>query len=79
MSIRSRKLFGFTSVVLAMFVLAACSNSDDGGGSGENASGGPCTPADSPVINFAAYSTPREVYGKIIPAFQSLWKDEHDG
>ena len=35
MSIRSRKLFGFTSVVLAMFVLAACSNSD-GGGSGES-------------------------------------------
>ena len=26
-----------------------------------------------------AYSTPREVYGKIIPAFQSKWKEEHDG
>jgi sulfate transport system substrate-binding protein len=78
MSIRSRKLFGFTSVVLAMFVLAACSNSDDGGGSGESASGGACTPADVPVINFAAYSTPREVYGKIIPEFVSFWKEGHD-
>ena len=79
MSIRSRKLFGFTSIVLAIFVLAACSNSDDGGsGESASASGGACTPADSPVINFAAYSTPREVYGKIIPAFQSLWKEEHD-
>ena len=27
---------------------------------------------------FAAYSTPREVYGKIISAFQTLWKAEHD-
>lgn len=34
--------------------------------------------ADSPVITFAAYSTPREVYGKIISAFQTKWKEEHD-
>jgi sulfate transport system substrate-binding protein len=40
---------------------------------------GPCVQADSPVITFAAYSTPREVYGKIISAFQTKWKDEHDG
>jgi sulfate/thiosulfate-binding protein len=81
MSIRNRKLFGFTSVMLAVFVLAACSNDNSGGSDdgGTSASGGACTPADSPVISFAAYSTPREVYGKIIPAFQSLWKDEHDG
>jgi sulfate/thiosulfate transport system substrate-binding protein len=76
--IRTRKLFGVTSVLVAVLVLAACSN--DAGGSGTSASGGgSCTPADSPVLNFAAYSTPREVYGKIIPAFQSLWKEEHDG
>jgi sulfate transport system substrate-binding protein len=31
------------------------------------------------VITFAAYSTPREVYGKIIPAFQAKWKEEHNG
>ena len=80
MSIRVRKLFSFTSVVLAVLVLAACSNNDgDGTSASASASGsGECTPADSPVINFAAYSTPREVYGKIIPAFQSLWKEEHD-
>src|SRR6185295_9300374 len=27
----------------------------------------------------AAYSTPREAYGKLISAFKSTWKDEHDG
>jgi sulfate transport system substrate-binding protein len=32
-----------------------------------------------PTISFAAYSTPREAYGKIISAFKSAWKDEHDG
>ena len=40
--------------------------------------GGECTPAETPVINFAAYSTPREVYGKIIPAFVSQWKEDHN-
>jgi sulfate transport system substrate-binding protein len=67
------------SVALALVpvaILAACS-SDAGGG--ENAtSAGECTPAETPVINFAAYSTPREAYGKIIPAFVSKWKEEHD-
>ena len=60
-------------VVLGTF-LASCSNADADQGQG----GGPCTMADTPVISFAAYSTPREAYGKIIPAFQSLWKEEHD-
>lgn len=78
MSTRIRKLFGSTSVLLAVLMLAACSSSDGGSNASTSASGN-CTPADSPVISFAAYSTPREVYGKIIPAFQSLWKDEHDG
>jgi sulfate/thiosulfate transport system substrate-binding protein len=40
---------------------------------------GACTPAKTPVITFAAYSTPREVYGKIIPAFQAKWKEDHAG
>jgi sulfate transport system substrate-binding protein len=39
---------------------------------------GSCKPAKSPVITFAAYSTPREVYGKIIPAFQAQWKKDHN-
>ncbi len=39
---------------------------------------GECTPAETPVINFAAYSTPREVYGKIIPEFVSQWKEDHN-
>lgn len=65
---------------LAVFALtaAACSKSGGGASAGGSAGGG-CTQPENPVINFAAYSTPREVYGKIIPAFQSMWKDEHDG
>ena len=33
---------------------------------------------ETPVISFAAYSTPREAYGKIISAFKTAWKEEHD-
>jgi sulfate/thiosulfate-binding protein len=72
---------GARSVALAAvlaIVTTACS-SDSGDGADPSASGGACTPADTPVITFAAYSTPREVYGKIISAFQTKWKDEHDG
>jgi sulfate/thiosulfate-binding protein len=49
------------------------------GKSGATTSSGPCTPPKSPQITFAAYSTPREVYGKIIPAFQAKWKQDHNG
>ena len=69
------------SLVLALVpltILAACSSDSGGGDIESSAAGGPCTPADTPVINFAAYSTPREAYGKIIPAFVSKWKEEHD-
>jgi sulfate transport system substrate-binding protein len=48
-------------------------------GSSTASTGANCTPAKSPVITFAAYSTPREVYGKIIPAFQAKWKADHNG
>jgi sulfate transport system substrate-binding protein len=60
-------------------VFAACSTQASGGENpvGSTVAGG-CTPADTPVINFAAYSTPREAYGQIIPAFASKWKEEHD-
>ena len=66
-----------TLVPVAIF--AACSANATGGenSDGGTAAGG-CTPAETPVINFAAYSTPREAYGQIIPAFVSKWKEEHD-
>ena len=59
----------------AVTIFAACSSAE--GGEGTTASG-PCEPAETPVINFAAYSTPREAYGKIIPAFVSQWKEDHN-
>src|ERR687895_2576732 len=40
--------------------------------------GGDCQPPETPTLTLAAYSTPREVYGKIIPAFQEKWKKEHN-
>jgi sulfate/thiosulfate transport system substrate-binding protein len=42
------------------------------------ASGAACTPPANPVLTLAAYSTPREAYGKIIPAFQAKWKADHN-
>ncbi len=64
--------------VLALTLVAAACGSDDGGGSGDEATttGQGCTPADTQVITFAAYSTPREVYGKIISEFTSAWKEK---
>src|SRR5438552_4712087 len=66
-----RKLTG-VALVAVLLAASAC-------GSSGAATGGKCTPAKSPVITFAAYSTPREVYGKIIPAFQAKWKADHNG
>jgi sulfate/thiosulfate transport system substrate-binding protein len=69
------------SVAIALVpltILAACSSGDGGSDPATSAAGGQCEPAETPVINFAAYSTPREAYGKIIPAFVSKWKEEHD-
>lgn len=57
-------------------VLAAACGTGTAGTDG-NAVPGECTPPETPVITFAAYSTPREVYGKIISAFQTQWKEDH--
>ena len=62
-------------IATAAIALAACS----GPSSSTTASGGgSCTSSQTPVLTLAAYSTPREAYGKIIPAFQAKWKEEHD-
>lgn len=55
---------------------AACSADTSSKAGGDSAAG--CSPSDVPTLTLAAYSTPREVYGKIIPAFQTLWKEEHN-
>jgi sulfate/thiosulfate-binding protein len=56
-----------------VFALSACG--DGTAGAGAECSGLP----DQPVLSLAAYSTPREAYGKIISEFKATWKDEHDG
>jgi sulfate/thiosulfate-binding protein len=72
---RGRANVGALAASLALLAGVACSNS--GASPGKNASG-KCVPAKTPVVTLAAYSTPREVYGKIIPAFQAKWKEEHN-
>ncbi len=67
-----RKTAGVALFGVLLLAASACENSTA-------ATGAKCTPAKSPVITFAAYSTPREVYGKIIPAFQATWKADHNG
>lgn len=67
------------ALIAALGLLAsACGNDPADAGEDGAAANGDCTPAETPVITFAAYSTPREVYGKIIAAFQTKWKEEHD-
>jgi len=76
---RARRLGVRLLVATAAFsvVATACGGSSSDGSANPSASG-PCTMAETPVLTFAAYSTPREVYGKIISAFQSKWKEEHN-
>jgi sulfate/thiosulfate transport system substrate-binding protein len=74
MSLRFSKVRSFALALPVVLLAVACGSSPTAA-----SGGGPCTPAETPVISFAAYSTPREVYGKIISAFQSKWKDEHEG
>jgi sulfate/thiosulfate-binding protein len=69
---KSRRLLG--AVAVAGLVAAACG----GNGTTPTSASGDCELPEVPTITFAAYSTPREVYGKIISAFQAKWKEEHD-
>jgi sulfate/thiosulfate transport system substrate-binding protein len=60
-------------VLVPALALGAC------GGNGANAAADCDGLPEQPTLSFAAYSTPREAYGKIISAFKAAWKDEHDG
>jgi sulfate/thiosulfate-binding protein len=79
--VRSPRLhIRFVAVVsLLAVVAAACSSASGSGDNGSSAgSTAACTPAESPVITLAAYSNVYDVYGKLISAFQTEWKDAHD-
>ena len=58
--------------LVPLLALTAC-----GGGPGAQAAECNGIP-EQPVLSFAAYSTPREAYGKIISAFKADWKETHD-
>jgi sulfate/thiosulfate-binding protein len=71
----SRFRFGLRAIsFLAVVGLAAAACSSSNASTGSTCD----TAANQPVITFAAYSTPREVYGKIIPAFVDQWKADHN-
>jgi len=79
--VRSPRLhIRFVAVVSLLAVgAAACSSASGSGDNGSSAgSTAACTPAESPVITLAAYSNVYDVYGKLISAFQTEWKDAHD-
>jgi sulfate/thiosulfate-binding protein len=73
MSLRTSPIRWAALALVPILALSAC-----GSGTGANAAECNGLPAQ-PTISFAAYSTPREAYGKLISAFKSTWKDEHDG
>ena len=78
---RSRRLgVPLIAAVLSLALLAAAcgDDADAGENGGTDSASGECTTPETPVLTFVAYSTPREAYGKIISAFQSKWKEEHD-
>jgi sulfate transport system substrate-binding protein len=62
-------------LLVPVLALVACGSGGPTARAGAACEGLPA----QPVINFAAYSTPREAYGKIISAFKTEWKDTHDG
>lgn len=74
----SRIGVGILAAVATLSLLAAACGTGDPASATDDGAAGDCTPADTPVLTFAAYSTPREVYGKIISAFQTAWKEEHN-
>jgi sulfate/thiosulfate transport system substrate-binding protein len=66
------------------FLVAACgggSDNNSASGDGDTTGGGQSAdcPSGDPVITLAAYSNVYDVYGKLVSAFQSEWKDAHDG
>lgn len=65
-------------VVSALALVGAACGGSSGASSGNSAGGPECQTPETPVLTLAAYSTPREAYGKIISAFQTKWKEEHN-
>ena len=78
MSIRIRKLFGRRPGRRPR-PLAACSSDSGGDSASAPAAAAAPAPRQTPVITLAAYSNVYDVYGKLISAFQTEWKDAHDG
>ena len=65
-------LFGaLAALLLSAFVVAGCGGGDDADAAGESGGNG-----DGGTLSLVAYSTPREAYEEIIPAFQETPEGE---
>jgi sulfate transport system substrate-binding protein len=65
--------------VLAMLAAACSANGSSSDATGDTSPvADACTPAESPILTVTAYSNVYDVYGKLISAFQSDWKETHD-
>ncbi len=71
--VSARYLAGYAAVGAALLAAPACASSGAG-----TSSNGACTPAKSPVITLAAYSTPYDAYGKLITTWQKEWAAAHN-
>ena len=64
---------------LAFLAVACGGGSSSGDGTTPVASTDCSQQTGDPIITLAAYSNVYDVYGKIVSAFQTEWKDAHDG
>ncbi len=75
---RDQRGLGRSLIALGIFALVGTACGAQTGATGGASGAATCTPPTNPVLTLAAYSTPREAYRKIIPAFQAKWKTDHN-
>ena len=76
-----RRGFSVLAATLSLvFLVAACGGDSTGGEGTSPVSSTDCsTQTGDPIVTLAAYSNVYDVYGKLVSAFQTEWKDAHDG
>ena len=68
----SKRFLNILAILIVMSLLAACGGQKAASPSGTNNGNAPVK------LTLAAYSTPSEAYGKIIPLFVNQWKTQNN-